>query len=383
MPKITELPASVVPLGGDESVPIVQSGDTVQVTAGNLMRGGFQASGDVDLGGNLLTNGEWDADDSSLAVLQGDNMSQLIASADTAFLNVRTTGVRFGGFVTVGTGLTADITAGAGAILNNTTPNAPIYTPITWPATTGIVVPDNDTTWIYIDSNATVNVTTSEPSPAFRRLNIVLGRAVAFGGSVVAVQQGVQPTQQAGGAIADIMEILGAVKLKGGLMLSANGANLSFDVSSGRILSSGAGGATLTPHTVELPLASPASFSTILQNGTVVAPNGTTVIDPANYDNGGVLTAVPGSSTRATIKTLFLFANGRMSVAYGQTWYSTLADAKAAIRTRDFIAIDDFRRALVVGWICVTKAATDLTDPAQATFVQANQFGQPALVTFA
>ena len=106
-----------------------------------------------------------------------------------------------------------------------------------------------------------------------------------------------------------------------------------------------------------------------------------TVIDPANYDVGGAVTPVPGGPLVATVQRVFVFAQDnapdQLVAQYGQRVYPSLSAAALNINTEEYVTNPVFVSALV-GWICVIRTATDLTDQAQATFIPAPaKFSRP------
>jgi hypothetical protein len=99
-----------------------------------------------------------------------------------------------------------------------------------------------------------------------------------------------------------------------------------------------------------------------------------TVIDPTRYDNNGVLTLVPGGTNTSTIQRVWLFptnvTTAQIAVQYGQQTYSSLAAAVAAIGKEPFVAAPVTAVGALIGYIAVIRTATNLSDPAQATFVK-------------
>lgn len=116
-----------------------------------------QLGGDLDLNSQDITG----IDTSGLEVITGSTLSQVIASSDTAFLNARSTGVRYGGGLTdLGSGVVR-IAAGAGGILDNSTPATPTYTAVTWSQTDLDLSATDDVYFIYVNGSGTVTSSTT------------------------------------------------------------------------------------------------------------------------------------------------------------------------------------------------------------------------------
>ena len=106
----------------------------------------------------------------------------------------------------------------------------------------------------------------------------------------------------------------------------------------------------------------------------------TTDLPVGFYDVGGVVTAIPGSTNRATIFRVYRFpGGGNVQIYYGQTFYNSLAEAVTAVTSSAYSPVisESFRsNAILLGSICVTKGATALNDTNQAVFIQTNKFGE-------
>jgi len=67
-----------------------------------------------------------------------------------------------------------------------------------------------------------------------------------------------------------------------------------------------------------------------------------------------------------------------MLVQYGQTVYSSLTAARDAINAgTGFVPTQASATGTLIGWIAVTRTATNLSDPTQAVFVNAGKFATP------
>ena len=169
---------------------------------------------------------------------------------------------------------------------------------------------------------------------------------------------------------------LGLIVLDGN-RISANGANLSIDKSAGTVHQEGINfhSDRKQPNIKNLGALIPITFRYRTQSS--VEGSDTTVLDPTVYDNAGVITAIPGSSNRATNVRVYMFSTGNIRVQYGQQWYNTLAEAVANVTTEPFIKelnIDD--NAILVSVISITKDCVSLLDTNTAKFSPASKFGE-------
>lgn len=235
----------------------------------------------------------------------------------------------------------------------------------------------NGVTYVFIDNTGAVVTQTTQPTPDERRDNLWLGRAITIGGTVIQVQDTPSVFLDNNNQLYDLAESIGIFNASGNT-LSPNGANLSFDKSAGLIFSAGANFTTdpKNPHEVTISGTSPTTFAYITQTAGSTGSD-VTLIDPANYDLAGTVTAVPGPASRATIQRVYLFPSGNVRVAYGQTVYTNIADALAAISTGSFVgnpAIDG--NGVLIGFIVVRKTATDLSLDTDAVILKASKFGE-------
>ena len=319
-----------------------------------------------------VTNTGW-------TILTGSNVQTALDSADANFTHVVSTGVHYGMQITInGTNPSAvDISAGNGDILNNTVPSAPTYTTVNFAGQTGIAVINTTAPITYwsIDSAGVVHQSIVAPTPDEYRTSIQLGSTMYNGGVITQVAHNIPSAQQAIAQIGDLYEALGFVNY--GLYPYANGANLNFNVTAGRIASYGANFFVdpLDPNFVSYAAKIPVTF----RYGTQSTQSATdvTTVDVANYDVGGVVTPIPGSSSRATIQTVWQLTSGSIRVQYGEQYYNNINEALANIATRAFIPNPTYAaEGGIIGAIVVEKSATDLSNTAQAIFVKANKFGE-------
>lgn len=242
-------------------------------------------------------------------------------------------------------------------------------------------------TWWLMDATGAVTQQASRPTPEERRASIVLGATTYDTVSEILLIDQTLPTvlAQPANQLADLMDGLGPFRMSG-LRVSANGANLSLNYSSGTMFARAFNhydGPTITrdPHTVHLNAATGFQFRRILRAQAASTPPLVTTVDPANYDLNGTLTAVGGGSNAATIQRIWLFGTtdnaAAVAVQYGQQFYNSLQAAVDAVGAGTFVPHPVADDAVLVGYLCVIRTATSLTDPLQATFVHPGRFPTP------
>lgn len=299
------------------------------------------------------------------------------------------TGVISGCLITPNNNTSFNISAGQAVILDYTTdPANPVATIVNISAQT---VTLNGTelaravNWWTANSSGVITSQTTRPQHGQRRTAIQLGVTTQVSNVIVDVTPSVIYTPQVNTQLYDLLYDLGPFNepLSSSNAISANGANLSFNKTSGSIFTPASGyqnGAN-NQHYVTSPAETPVTFFRILQN-TTTFPAPTTSIDPANYDNGGVLTAVGGGTGSATIQRVFLVPTGvagmQVYVQYGQTVYSSLTNAVNAIGSTGFTInplLDGVAAAIY--WIVVTRVCTSLQDASNAAIVRTGRFALP------
>ena len=297
------------------------------------------------------------------------------------------TGLLTGGLMTAGAGAgEINIAAGSACFIDDTTdPAVPVLTSVTWTAFTNVAITDiltSDFTGIGInDSGAVVQVADRVFTGAEHRTIAILGQVSHPDhvnipvGSIVNLPA---PVNQAALATVDIMQALGTLNFKGNVF-SANGVNLSLDVSSGLVLRGGSNFHTDTQDPNILTQAGEAPVSSAVfvhRDGSGGFTTGVLTgafVDPGFYDTGtGTLVAVsPGG--RFTIQPLYLGFSGIGIAQYGQALYNSLDLAQEAL-TDAVISNPDLDDVNFRGWLIVRGNATDLSDTAQARFVVAPKF---------
>jgi len=241
-------------------------------------------------------------------------------------------------------------------------------------------------TWLLMDSSGNVIQQGPRPSNIQRRTHLVLGGVLFDVGAGVLLETQTIPVilPQQANQLVDLMDGLGPFSISGN-RISANGVNRSFNKSSGELFSRAFNhfsGPVLTedPHVSTSPAQAPAQFRRLVQIVSPTPPVVTT-LDPANYDVGGVVTPVGGGANTSTIQRVYVFAtnlpSNQLIVQYGQQTYGSLSAAIAAIGAGTFLPNPTTVNGALIGYIAVTRTATNLTDPTQAAFVNAGKFATP------
>lgn len=308
-------------------------------------------------------------------VLTASDVQAALQEVDAALLASRATGLRYGGGGSDQGAGVFRIAAGAGTVLDVSTPSAPDYTSVTWAQTDLDLSASDDVYYISVDSAGTVAASTVEPSHTDYRQKIWLWRVSIRAGVVSGTTPIVNPTQQTAAQVWDIFRALGFIK--SGLVLDAAATDLSIKHSAGTVYIAGSNFYTdpENPHEVDVALANPITFRHVLRDGT--QGSDVTQLDVGNYDLAGVLTAIPGSTSRATIFTCKLFpGSSNYRFFYGQEYYNTVDEALAALQDGTHMPVlpEAYDNAITLGWIIAAKGATDLSD-GQQIFVTSNKFG--------
>jgi len=288
-------------------------------------------------------------------------------------------GVKFGGVVTVNAGDAAkvDVSAGKGIIIDWTNPSRPLPVTVSWAAQIAVtltgIATDTFTT-LYFDS---AGVLQQKPGELFteqeRRQNVLIDAAVHGNfTTVTSIATNSIQAYQAVEAILDYINVLGAVNV--GNRIIANAANLLIDKTAGTTTLPFINRDTdpQNPATATDPLQSninPFTYSHQDGGGDFDFIQSQTAIDPDQFDDGsGTLASV--QNNKWTIqRALFFSQNQAIAVTYGQAEYGSLAEAEAAIFSEAPAVSPLFSTGVFVTAIIVKKGATDLSDIAEAKFV--------------
>lgn len=308
-----------------------------------------------------------------------------------ALSSVLSTGVVRGGEMNIADNTSIAISGLVGYIVDTVTdPTDPTVTRVEANNQTAELTGDSLTqtiTWWRMQSDGSLVQQGTKPTNTQRRTSLILGATSydTVAGALVECQTlpdiAATPLNQLG----DLFNALGPFRISG-LRVSAAGANLSLSHSTGEVFARAFNhfnGPTLTrdPHTITDISEATFSFRRILRAPGPSTPSLVTTLDPANYDLNGTLTAVGGGAGSATIQRVWLIPtsddNPAYVVQYGQSVYSTLANAVAAVGAGTFVPHPVTDDALLMAYVCLIRTATNLSDPAQATIVHPGRFPTP------
>lgn len=267
-------------------------------------------------------------------------------------------------------------------------PFVPDITRISFPGVTGIEMDAGSlartvTSWM-MDADQNITQIGSPSTNAQRRTHVLIGITAQVGGVIIVDQSLPVILQQPANQFSDLMAALGPFSIDGN-RITPNGVNLQVNQSSGRLWSQAFNHfvgpvQTNDPHVSTTIAQVPASFRYTTRNSPVFGPLRTT-IDVANYDVGGVITPIGGGANTSTIHRVYMFPNNtaadQIVVQYGQTTYSSLANAVAAIGAGTFTPHPLMLNAALLGYIAVIRTATDLSSSTQALIVHAGKFATP------
>ncbi|MBD2156234.1 hypothetical protein [Leptolyngbya sp. FACHB-16] len=322
----------------------------------------------------------------SMKVVPVASLQAWAEAVDTALLNARSSGIRYGGISSVvggiGVGTTVSITAGAGQLLNNADASNPTYTAVSWTAKTGLAIANTTTsqTWWYVDdASDTIKQQTTKPTRSERRSRLYLFRTSFTNGVISALESEASPVQQASLATRDLGEALGTLRAgRSDLTPSKGGGALKLAMTGGGLFKFGSNYpfSYLDPNVVTFDAfdsAGTGRFRYAIPAGPL-APD-LSDIQVGNYAPNGAVAAIPGSTSRVGLHFIFRFPGGNTRIVYGDQYYNNLDEAVVALGSIDPFALApaSFETSgFVVGAIAATAGTTDLTT---ARFVRTNQFG--------
>ena len=274
--------------------------------------------------------------------------------------------------------------------VNQVGPQSPSIVRVDFPATTvqlDAAAQTRGITWWLVDASQNIVQQATIPTNEQWRSHVILGASFLdlTVGQIAQVQSLPVILPQVGNQLNDLMISLGSFSISGN-QISPNGANLSINKAAGVIFARSfnhyaSGVLTNNPHVNVSPALTVAPFRRVIRGLLPPATPVVTTIDPANYDLNGVLTPIGGGANNSTIQRIYLFANdninNRIVIQYGQTIYSSLANAVNAIGAGTFIPNQVSAVGTLIGWIAVIRTATNLSDTTQAVFVNAGKFALP------
>ena len=122
----------------------------------------------------------------------------------------------------------------------------------------------------------------------------------------------------------------------------------------------------------------PTVFRYYKSGSEFVTTTGTTTINPDQYNTPDTATGLSTvSNNKWTIQRVYFFPKSPDSIGvyYGRQEYQTLTDAIANLPYETFEENDNTRnQAIFLGYIIVEKGTTNLSNTAQAKFIQSGIF---------
>lgn len=290
------------------------------------------------------------------------------------------TGIFFGGVISINAidNSKFDISAGKGVILDTSNPASPQVRTIEWENIESVTLTNlatSDSTLLALNSSGTVIQSVNSFSYVQSRSLILLGGVSHPDNATISTTYSLKmPSYNVGASLRDLVKALGLIN-EDGNVFSANGANLQINRSGGVVFAYGQNFDINPndPNHVSTSLSQGENFLRVHGNGSgnLVVENFINSVDPDNYDNGGVLTAVP--TNRWTNIRLYVYPNtGTNVVRYGSAHYATKTDALNALLTESVESLVELGTAVLRGFLTVKEGATELDNGTVATFTANN-----------
>lgn len=321
----------------------------------------------------------WVDSSGNLQILEANANPNVKVNTPIVGVNIynRTTGWLEGGQITIngGDNTKIDITAGSVLIVDSSTP-IPTLKIISWASQTALdPTLTTRTKWVGVKDDGAGNaefVYDVQFDSVERRTTAIIGKIrdeAGTGPQITNIDDFERPAWGLLTTFQDFILEYGSWNISGNVY-SANGANLLLDKSPGTSFRYHAED-TIGSENVHTDAAqSPrTSYAYHLQNtSTTIAE---TAIDPDNYDNNGVKTALPNNQW--TVQEVWYWpVSGGCHVLYGQIIYNSKEDAIVGIttetKTRNTSILDG---AILRAYLVLEKDCTDLTDSATAEIREA------------
>ena len=279
-----------------------------------------------------------------------------------------------------------DVPAGRGQVVDNSDPDNPVVTSVSWPTT--VLVMTNITTQprtiVSVDVNGSFIQTLDRPKGSELRTQFMIGAANHVNQATIdtPITATRAPIINEALTTADFMTAIGAIEdVTDPVIVSPNGANLKFDASSGTFVISGENFVNdrANPNIIAFAGASPVTFLPIFRDGLGGFSFGGGFVDtltPGKYDDGTVVGAsvtpngVVGDKEFQNFMLFLAPTTPVIAVHYGQIKYDSIIGARNG-------RVSEFNEATInpvvkeeffLGFITVEGDATDLTDTTKADF---------------
>jgi hypothetical protein len=234
-------------------------------------------------------------------------------------------------------------------------------------------------TYVLVNSAGVLTYQYTFPTGPERRTKIFLG-GIAHPNRSTIQNAIISPDVQTS-TMAQIRDYLRPIKLiNDGVTTSNNGTNLAIKTSSGYIHALGYNYSVdvNNPSVVTISATTSATFQYKTQITSASFANTNSIV-PGSYDLNGVVTTLPGNNNQSTNQYIFKSLNSGqpLRIQYGQTLYSSIANAIAGITSESFkfnSALAD--NLILIGILTVRKGATNLSLSSDAIFTKASKIGE-------
>lgn len=277
----------------------------------------------------------------SATPIDGD-WSVVLGNAEGFVYEAAITGILLGGSSSF-LANTVSIAEGAGIVVDNRQVEVPSIQFVNWGATQ-IVAADPGETYSLVGISASGVVSHVPYSvtdlPTWRRDYISICLVVWEGGSISRIDDLTVPSGQMSESVRDAYFASDGPYRASGLQLGYNSGTFTLKLSAGKVFDLGGEWRTAskTPNIHNIAEIPVATIQRVDRAG-VVSPDETD-LDKAQYDNAGVLTAVPAG--KATIQYVTALPDfSQIFVQYGQTLYDS-AFAAAEALPDDWSALEGF-----------------------------------------
>ncbi len=282
--------------------------------------------------------------------------------------------------ISVASGTEINLGAVTGVIANNeTAPGAPTFVNVTYAGALNITVPtlgSGIATYVLVDNTGPTFQNTF-PTSAQRKTKIYVAKIGHPAGVITTAGNEPDFITSPLAQFRDLFQSFNYVNT--GVAATAIAASLTFSTSTGTITGNGINFVTdkTNPNTYTVASSGGLAQAFLPRTQTGAGGAAITIVDVANYDVAGVVTAIPGGGNVSTLRYVFYVPPLGYIIQYGQTTYTSLSAAIAAVgRENPVIYPSLVRNAILVGVIAATKSCTNLADTTQAQIFKADLFGQ-------
>lgn len=222
-------------------------------------------------------------------------------------------------------------------------------------------------TTIAIDAFGNVSQLSGQQDPSWARQYIILAEVCHVSGVINSVVNSPLILGGAPYAMYDVASFLAHTVIEGGKVHAASldGLGVAID-SKTAFLYGGAPNQPRNPNVVSYPPQD--GISMFMCTGVGVSSPAVSSIPVGKYDpdGAGSIVDIPGASSVASVFRLYQL-NGTYIMMYGQKWYDTLADALINMWSEGEVIPAKLAGAVLVAAIAVTKGATNIDNPSQAS----------------